>query len=776
VWLWRWQEGFSEILATFKSALDRMKDFPDFKFTSACASYYQWVEKVDPDMFEEIRKRVKEGRWNIVGGWFLQPDCNIPSGESFARHGLISQRYFKEKFGTPAKTGYNVDSFGHNWNLPKILKQSGMDNYIFMRPDHNEKELDKNLFIWEADDESRVLAFRIPWSYNICSNNLELIQKIKDKAENDKLSYMAFYGVGNHGGGPTIRLINEINNLNVDGLIYSTPDEYFESVDVDGLDVIKEDLQHHARGCYSACSFVKKQNRQCEQNLLAAEKLAVMAKELTGMKYPKEKLNKAWKNLLFNQFHDILGGCSIKKAYDDAGYLFGEIMSITEQIINEAMQKIAWNIDTLKGEALPSYKEHESWTLWEHEVLGTPVVVFNPHAWEVTMPVSVYAKAKKVTDKDGREIPFQIVRGDQTNWQDKHHTAFNATIPAYGYAVYRVFRKKESEREFLNPLSVTERSLENNKIKVEFDAVTGDICSFYDKEACQYIINKPCSAILLDETECDTWAHGKVQLGNVSGEFNLPEFEITEEGNVRATLRVTTRYNDSVLIRDYSIIPDSKEVKVKAKIDMREKFRTLKITFPIESEKIISQIPYGTIEKKLYTGEEPSGMWISDGKMCIANDSKYGYDTENGYVGLTVLRTAIYADHYGKEERDGFCEFMDMGVNEFLYSIYPYENNAQAEKKAEELNFGLRHIMGCFHEGKLSEEKSCIDIADENIIISAIKEREDGNENVIRFFEMNGENTDLELKLFDKTIKARVSHNELKTFTEENEEVNLIEW
>ena len=134
VWLWRWQEGFSEILSTFRSALDRMNDFPDFKFTCACSSYYRWVESVDPQMFAEIKQRVEEGRWSIVGGWYLQPDCNIPDGESFARHGLVAQRYFMEKFGVTAKTGYNVDSFGHNAALPKILKGCGMENYVFMRP------------------------------------------------------------------------------------------------------------------------------------------------------------------------------------------------------------------------------------------------------------------------------------------------------------------------------------------------------------------------------------------------------------------------------------------------------------------------------------------------------------------------------------------------------------------------------------------------------------------------------------------------------------------
>ena len=211
VWLWRWQEGFSEVLATFRSALDRMNDFPDFKFTSACAVYYELIEKLDPAMFEEIKQRVQEGRWNIVGGMFLQPDCNIPDGESFARHFLISQRYFKERFGVTAKTGYNVDSFGHAATLPKILKAAGIDNYVFMRPSPEEQGRTETLFEWESDDGSCVHAYRIPGVYCINLMRMEMLRQLSEKADKEKMPLMAFYGVGNHGGGPTIKLINEIN-------------------------------------------------------------------------------------------------------------------------------------------------------------------------------------------------------------------------------------------------------------------------------------------------------------------------------------------------------------------------------------------------------------------------------------------------------------------------------------------------------------------------------------------------------------------------------------
>ena len=183
VWLWRWQEGFAEIKATFRSALDRMKEYDDFIFTTACAAYFMWIEEVDPAMFEEIRALVKEGRICLVGGWFIQPDCNIPSGESFARHALISQNYFLDRFGICAETGYNVDSFGHNGNIPMLLRQARMKNYIFMRPGPHEKTLPKSLFVWESADGSRVTTYRIPLRYNINEDYFHMFGEIEQMDE-----------------------------------------------------------------------------------------------------------------------------------------------------------------------------------------------------------------------------------------------------------------------------------------------------------------------------------------------------------------------------------------------------------------------------------------------------------------------------------------------------------------------------------------------------------------------------------------------------------------
>src|SRR6185369_2630009 len=208
VWLWQWQEGFHEVRATFRSALDRMNEYDDFIFISSSAAYYQWVEQSDPAMFAEIRQRVAQERWQIVGGWWIQPDCNIPCGESFVRQALYGQRYFKAKFGVTAKVGYNVDSFGHHGMLPQILKKSGMDYYVFMRPQPHEKGLPGRLFWWESDDGSRVLTFRIPFEYTSTGKDLEqYIRRAAGELKAPLNTLMSFYGVGNHGGGPTIENI-----------------------------------------------------------------------------------------------------------------------------------------------------------------------------------------------------------------------------------------------------------------------------------------------------------------------------------------------------------------------------------------------------------------------------------------------------------------------------------------------------------------------------------------------------------------------------------------
>ncbi|MDQ4100016.1 MAG: hypothetical protein M3121_05915 [Chloroflexota bacterium] len=203
VWLWPWPEGFHEVTATFRAALDRIAESDDFVFTASSAAMYEWVEKQQPAMFDEIKRRVTEGRWVIVGGWWVQPDCNLPSGESFVRQALYGQRYFLEKFGRTATVGYNVDSFGHHAMLPALLRGAGLDSYVFMRPQEHEMGLPGRLFHWEGADGSRVLAFRIPYAYTSRDNLPTHVERCATELRPPLMESMCFYGVGNHGGGPT---------------------------------------------------------------------------------------------------------------------------------------------------------------------------------------------------------------------------------------------------------------------------------------------------------------------------------------------------------------------------------------------------------------------------------------------------------------------------------------------------------------------------------------------------------------------------------------------
>src|SRR6185437_11850207 len=239
-WLWPLSETNSVVHSTFRSALDRLKDNPQVTMTASSSQFYEWIAESDPAMLAEIRERVKEGRWDLVGGWWVEPDVNMPSGEALIRQGLYGQRTLKRLFGRFATVGYNPDSFGHNGNVPQILKLEGMQDYVFMRPGPTEKQLPSNLFWWEGIDGTKALTFRIPYSYNdfgdVRNHMLKEIQLMHGQSVHDD---MEFYGVGDHGGGPTkvgIRSIERIQGeKGAPKLLFSTPDRYFAEVRRDGL-------------------------------------------------------------------------------------------------------------------------------------------------------------------------------------------------------------------------------------------------------------------------------------------------------------------------------------------------------------------------------------------------------------------------------------------------------------------------------------------------------------------------------------------------------------
>lgn len=781
VWLWRWQQGYAEIKATFQSALDRLEEFPDFIFTCSSAAYYQWVEENAPEMFAEIKKRVQEGRWVLAGGWWVQADCNTPCGESFARQALYSQRYFLSRFGKTATFGYNVDSFGHNGMLPQLLKLSGMKHYVFMRPDPNEKDLPAHLFWWESPDGSRIMAYRIPFSYGqhfplqdkTRSPEQQKLEAIRDLADSEQTPFMGFYGVGNHGGGPTIKSLHNMQDLQKqwgeDKLIFSSPDSYFQEVETYSqfLPVVRDDLQHHASGCYSAHSAIKALNRRAEQRLLAAEKLASLACRMLDLPYPAKQLQQAWEIVLFNQFHDILGGCSIIEAYDDATEAYGEALNLAARVLNSSLQKLAWSIDTMPAEDACRSKEGD-WKLWYDRNYATPLVVFNPTAWPAEIPVQVGAKLAAIKEDSGQELPIQQVRTSQTNGNELQDTLFVAALPALGYKVYWCSKEKEVRKyPECQSLKVENTALENDYIRVEWNKKNGYIASCYSKSL-DWEMFKGNSAVpkVIDEKECDTWCHNVFTFADQVGEFGDADMQILEKGPLRACIRVTSRYNLSILRQDFYLYHDSAEITVRVMLDWREKYKQLKLAFPVNvaRPRPTYEIAYGAITR-LANGTEEHGQQWADisgdhaGKQCgltLINDSKYSYAAVDSELRLTAVRSPLYADHYG--QRDGLGEYMDQGIQRFTYKLSPHAGNwqeAEAARKAALLNVPAVHLLETYHPGDMPRCFIGIELSNPAIHLTVYKRAENNRGYIIRLQETAGKEgtADLKLNMLQRDLK-----------------------
>lgn len=752
MWQWRWQEGSMEAKATIRSALDRMNEYPFFKFVCSSSSVYQWVEEFAPEMFEEVKERVKQGRFIIVGGWYVQPDCNLPSGESFARQGLYAQRYFNDKFGHTATIGYCVDSFGHCATLPMILRNCGLDSYIYMRPSHKEKDIESDIFNWIAPDGSSVLAYHIiePYAYNFKS--MEQVVERFAELDNDtrtKLDTLpVFYGVGNHGGGPTIlniELFEEFRKKHPEKeFIYSDLHDFFDRVRCSDTKIpnYTGELQHHASGCYSTESPVKNAVRRSENDLSAAENYSMLASALCGRKFDNKIFHDAWEQVCFCHFHDSMGGCSIKEAHEDTIEMLGYAKHIAAVQENNALQSISWKINT------------------KDNTLGQPIVVFNPHGFEVTDLVQVNADFNTVCDANGNNIACQSVLSSTQECTNRCDTLFEATVPALGYRVYYMSKNDETETvdscvnatACQQPLCANGTDgtiLENDFYTIKFEEYSGYIISFVDKQTGEELISgKAAVPTVIDEYYHDTWSHAKNFFTNEMARFSDAKVTVIENGPVRATVKVVSRYNKSVLTEYFSLSKGSKKLDVKAFVDWHEKYKMLKIYWPmnVNEPKAYYEIPYGIIERPCDGEEEPGINWTAikgtDRGFALLNNNTYSSSVKDNVICHTILRSPIYGDHGG--ERTSESEFTSQGRTDFNYSLMPVDSDWNiVVKNGKILNKGLTSILDTWHDGSMNEKSfSGLNVDKANVIVSAVKRSEDGKGTVVRMFETDGVKTD----------------------------------
>lgn len=788
VWLWQWQEGLAEVRATWRSALDRMREFPEMRFTASSAAFYAWVEEHDPGMLAEIAARVGEGRWELAGGWWVEPDVNIPSGESFVRQALLGQRWFHRRFGRIATVGFNPDGFGHAAGLPQILARTGLARYVFMRPQVHERDLPR-IFRWRADDGSEVLAFRILWEYGTWTPELDRwVRRCATELGELADDLLVFYGVGNHGGGPTRANLESLRALERDpevpALERSTMEQWFERLrpraGVDAFPVVEGDLQRHAPGSYSAHSSVKRWNREAESLLGVAERWSTVGAVVGGARHATDELRHSWELVAFNQFHDILAGSAIAPAYEDVRDQLGEAMAIAGRALNRGVAAVARRV------AIPDRP-------------GTHLVVANPVTWasrplvEVETGTGPAGAAAGMTfaleDDAGAAVPVQVVRSEATVRGGRARIAFTADLPALGYRRYRIHAMPAAdvgatgtaEAAGAGGCEAGETWLANDLVRVDVDPATGGLW-LRDRRSGLDLLGEAGQRALVMADGYDTWGHGLDRFDRVVGAFEPEGVRLVEHGPVLSVLRVVSHYGGSRLVQHVLLRPGDPRVEIRCALTWNERWRALKLRFPVAvtDPEVTFEAAYAALVRPADGREVPGGRWVDvSGAAAVAGgragltvitDSKHGYDADGADLGVTALRSPVFAHHEpylpvaGEELR-----FQDQGLHAFRVVVLPHAGDWRAAgvtRAAAELHELPIALPEPIHAGDLPGSMAFASVAPEHVELRVLKRWEDGEDLVVRLFETAGRagEAQLDLPLLGRVDRLAIGAHELLTF------------
>jgi alpha-mannosidase len=759
VWLWRWFEGYWTVRYTVRRVVDLMEKYPSMIFVFSSSIMYRWLEECEPLLFERVKKLVEEGRWIPVGGWIVEPDCNIPCGESYIRQALYGKRYFKEKLGVDVVVGYNIDSFGHNAMLPQILRKSGYKYYIFMRPNNYEKNL-PTIFLWESPDGSRILAYRHPVSYAL-SGNL-LIEALESLSSNPPLPVvLILFGRGDHGGGPTDSDMKALDllveKLGGASIKFADPEKFFKRIMEMKLEipVVRDELQHHAVGCYSVLSEIKALNRRAEYSLMAAERLSTLAYLIANLSYPRDRLRRGWMLTLFCQFHDSLAGTCIPDAYADIRSMYGESINLAYESINLAAQRISSMIDTKDGRAL---------------------IVFNPTGLHVTFPIEVepWPGDCMILDPDGdKPIPIQYI--NPSSITGRRRVLFFADVPALGYKSYKLVDTPSAYKyECEGVIEASDTRMENDYFVVEVDSENGCIKTLYDKRIGVNIFRGYGASPILLKDESDTWSHGVSTYRYEEGRFKDAEVSLIESGPIRATLSVKARFSNSIIQQNISLYRNLDFIDVRVKLDWREKHRMLKLSFPVnlDSSIVTYEIPYGTIARIANGEEEPGQRWVDvsgtlhtprkelDFGLTLINDSKYGFDVYGSELRMSVLRSPAFAHHDPYKLKPSIdYQYIDQGIHTFRYILIPHTGSWKT------VFHRISEIAEIVNAGFLPLRFSLVNVKPYNVILSTLKLSEEFDDLIVRLVEYTGTECEssVTIPILDRDMKIHVKPFEIKT-------------
>jgi alpha-mannosidase len=752
VWLWRWTEGQAEALATSQSALDRLAEYPALHFTRGEAQVYEWIEDENPVMFQAIRQRISQDRWHLVNGMVIQPDMNLPQGESFVRQALLGKGYFWRRFGQEVKVAYCVDSFGHAGTLPQILKKCGFEHYVFMRPQEHEKDLPPQAFWWQGPDDSRLLAFRISRSYASGGDDLlPLIEAALSDRPPSLSDVACFFGVGNHGGGPTKQQIDQLVELDAhreDVTIQSSSlQAYFDAIQpqAHALPVVAEELQFHAVGCYSVNSRLKRLHRQAECALLQAERMAVLAELWTAVPADRSRFHELWHDLCFNQFHDILAGTCIKEAQDESEMALERVLLTARQDINRSGRLIGEHVDTsgaggvvllfnTSPEPLQSYIEYEPWTGWQS---------WQENGWGLV-------------DDQNQPVAHQLIEAKPATGGGFTRLLFQTRLPPMGYRLYRFDQGLPLLEAPVKAWSV-ENGLENDHLRLTLDPRSGNIISCLDKKSGLDLVgpagwNVP--QVIADPS--DTWSHGVRCFDQVLGQFGAPTIRVAEQGPLQASLFVERSWEEKDVQGSWQqqviLRAGEPEVILRNWLHWRGGWHTLKLAFDalLDEPQALRDVPFGALPFPPGL-ETPMQMWASvhgfatgrKAGLAVLNDGKYGVDLTGATLRLTVLRSPPYGYHVphrvGSKQR---YDWIDQGFQEFTLILRPFVGDWQAagiDHQARQLNLPLEPVTMHTHPGVLPGYMSLCRLEGEGLELTALKPAEGGQGYIIRIADRYGQ-------------------------------------
>ena len=742
VWLWQRNEGIAAALSTFRTAADLCEEYDGFVFNHNEALLYEWVEEYEPELFARIQRLVKQGKWCIMGGWYLQPDCVMTSGESLLAQMRLGREYFKEKFDQEPKTAINFDPFGHSRGLVQILKAMGYTGYLFMRP----AKFQDGDFLWEGFDGSQIHAHGMIGVYSgllgEAANKIRHEMKLIDDRNIE--TGLIMWGVGNHGGGPSRMDLDDIAQLMKTSdveIMHSTADRYFLQVDRTKLPVVKESLIPFSVGCYTSMVQIKQANRRLENKLAVTEK----AMSYAGI-YEKEELNQARRALAFCQFHDVLPGTSIKAVEEDSLHTLGYGEEIVDQLYDKAFFKLcAGQVKAKTGEI--------------------PVMVFNPHPYEIEGVFEVEfvmqnqnwnsgeCTVVKVYDAEGYEILSQNEKTRCTfnlDWVKK--VSFMGKLAPSCVTRFDCRLEVKKQLLFSSFDQSTPIEIINDHMTVRISRETG-LIELYRVNGKTYMENTGVIEVYRDNEE--PWGMFVTGFTDKEKEFTLmsdeeacaftgypeekmPNVRIVEDGDVRTKVQAFFTCDCSAAMVEYTIPKQGDYLDVDITMYAMEANKMLK--YRLDSS--IVGTPWGETAfgcQELYSDEKESvyhkwcGIRTEDDALYVVNRGTYGGSFTDRSMKISLLRTVTYAAHPIVEGGVGSLlpiapsnrmnDHVDIGERKYSYRITAAKN---IDRVAQMFNEAPRAVS-FFPGGNGENVGTAVTIDAAEIILSSIR----GNEAVL---------------------------------------------